>query len=149
MSPLDFMPGYQADLVVSKGDEHRVVVVKSRGSLEAGRRIKELAKIIDSKPGWSLDWLLVATPERLDSPEGAHAFQHEDILRRIADAEQLRQLGLSDAALVLAWSAWEAAARLMLVEEGVPINGITTPNYVLEQATFLGVITREEIQPFN
>ncbi len=143
-APLDFMPGFTADLLVRKGDEAKVIEVKSRGSLEAGSRFKELAEILYSKPGWSFAWQVVSTPERLDSPEGAQAFDREYVFRRIWEVEQLMESGHSEAALALAWSACEAAIRLMVAEEGVVTKGITTAGYVLDQAVFLGVISRDE-----
>ena len=72
--PLDFFPGFRADLVVQKGADKRVIEVKKRSSLAANPRIRELAQIIDAKPEWSFDLLLVAEPEKLDSPGGAHPF---------------------------------------------------------------------------
>ena len=67
---LDFFPDFYADLVVQKGADRKVVEVKQRSSLAADPRIRELARIIDSKPGWSFELLLVGEPEKLDSPEG-------------------------------------------------------------------------------
>ena len=67
---LDFLPGFTADLLVRKGDEVKVIEVKSRPSLAADPKISELARIIESKPGWTFELLLVSEPEKLDSPEG-------------------------------------------------------------------------------
>ena len=66
--PLDLLPGFSADLLVRKGDEVRVIEVKSRPSLAADPRVREVAQLIDSKPGWCFDLLLVGEPEKLDSP---------------------------------------------------------------------------------
>ena len=62
---LDFLPGFRTDLVVRKGDEVKVIEVKSRASLAANREIRELARVIHSKPGWIE--LEVGEPEKLDS----------------------------------------------------------------------------------
>ena len=70
-APLDFFPGYRADLLARKAGEVTVIEVKSRSSLAADSRIRELARVVDAKPGWSFELLLVAEPEKLDSPEGA------------------------------------------------------------------------------
>ena len=145
-APLDFLPGFQADLLVRKGDEAKVIEVKSRASLAANPKLRQLAQAIDAKPGWSLELLLVAEPEKLEAPEGAKAFGRDRILGRLEQAEKLLEMRYSDAALLLAWSAWEAAARVMIVEDGVPDTGITKSGYVLEQATFLGIISRNEYQ---
>ena len=142
--PLDFLPGFYADLVVRKDDEVKVIEVKSRASLAATPRIRDLAKVIESQPGWSFELLLVGEPEKLDSPEESFAFERASIHQRIKEAESLLGLGHPDAALVLAWSACEAAARLAVSEEGIPGEGITRPEFVIDQAVYLGIVSRAE-----
>ena len=141
---LDFLPGIHPDIIVRKGDEVKVIEVKSRASLAADHKISELARVIHSKPGWSFELLMVGEPEKLDSPEGAQSFEDESILRRIEEAEKALGTGLSEAAFLLAWSACEATVRELLAAQGVPNSGITTPDYVLDQAIFHGVISREQ-----
>ena len=85
---LDFFPNFQADLVVRKGDESKVIEVRSRSSLAADRRISELANIIDSKPGWTFELILVSEPESRDAPAGARSFESESILQRIEQAKK-------------------------------------------------------------
>ena len=110
-APLDFLPGFSADLLVRKGDDVRVIEVKSRSSLAADPKISELARLIDAKPGWSFELVLVSEPEKLDSPEGARSFESERILQRIEEAEKSLQAKLPEAAFLLAWSASEAVIR--------------------------------------
>ena len=143
-TPLEFLPGFRADLVVRKGGEAKVIEVRRRSSLAANPKIRELAEIIDSMPGWSFELILVGEPEKLDSPEGAHSFEFEGILQRIREAERAIESGLSEAAFVLAWSALEAAARALIAAQGGSDSGMTIPGFVLEQAMSLGVLSREE-----
>lgn len=141
---LDFLPGFTADLLVRKGDEVKVIEVKSRPSLAADPKVSELARIIESKPGWTFELLLVGEPEKLDSPEGARSFEGESIGHRLEEAEKALQAGFPEAAFLLAWSAHEAAIREMIAEQGVAESTITGPGYVLDQAVFNGVISRED-----
>ena len=141
---LDFLPGFHADLVARKGEEVKVIEVKSRSSLGANSQIAELARIIDAKPGWSFELLLVGEPEKLDSPEGAYSVSGENIAQRIEEAEKAMAAGLSEAAFLLAWSAYEAAVRELIAAQGVPDTGVATASYVLDQAIFEGVISRDE-----
>ncbi len=143
-APLDFFPGLRADLLVRKGDEAKVIEVKSRSSLAANPRISQLARIIDSMPGWSFELLLVGEPEKLDSPEGARSLEGKNILQRIEEAKKALQAGLPEAAFLLAWSAHEAATRELIAAEGVSDTRITTPRHVLDQAIYNGVISRDE-----
>lgn len=141
---LDFLPGYRADLIARKDGKTKVVEVKSRSSLAANPKIRELAEIIDSKLGWSFELLLVAQPEKLEAPEGERPLERGNILQRIEEAENLLAAGHSDAAFLLSWAACEAALRMLIREHGEPGNGITTTKHVLNQATFLGILSREE-----
>ena len=143
-TPLEFLPGFRADLVVRKGGQAKVIEVRRRSSLAANPMIRELAEIIDSTPGWSFELILVGEPEKLDSPDGAHSFEHDGILQRIRQAESALESGLSEAAFVLAWSALEAAARSLIAAQGVSDSGISTPGFVLDQAASIGELSREE-----
>ena len=143
-APLDLLPGFRADLLARRGDEVRVIEVKSRNSLAADPRVREVAQLIDSKPGWSFDLLLVGEPEKLDSPAGACSFGNETIMRRIDEADKSLHVGLSEAALLLAWSALEAAIRTSVGAQGDSDNRITSSRFVLDQAIFHGAISREE-----
>lgn len=143
-APLDFLPGYRADLIVQKGDQVKVIEVKTRASLAASSRVDELARAIDAKPGWSFELLLVAEPERLEPPEEAQSFEREHVLERLEEAEAILKTGHVEAAFLLAWSACEAALRLSIADQEVPNEGITTTAHTLGQAAYLGVISRAE-----
>ena len=143
-APLDFMPGFRADLLVRKGDEARVIEVKSRPSLAADPKIRELARLIESMPGWTFELVLVGEPEKVDSPEGARAFESAGILQRIEEAERSLQAELPEAAFLLAWSASEAVIRELLTAQGVSSKSITSPGYVLDQGIYHGVISRND-----
>ena len=143
-APLDFLPGFTADLLVRRGDEVKVIEVKSRPSLAADPRIVELARRIESKPGWTFELVLVSEPEKLDSPAGARSFGNENIAQRFEEAERALDAGLPEAAFLLAWSAHEAAIRMVFSEQGITESGITGPHFVLNQAVINGVISREE-----
>ncbi len=143
-APLDFLPGRRVDLLASNANEVKVVEVKSRSSLAADRRISELARAVDARPGWSFELLLVAEPEKLDSPEGARSLDREGILRRIEEADKALASGASESALVLAWSAFEAATRMLVAEQEESSREINAPGYFLDRAAFLGLISREE-----
>ena len=142
--PLAFLPGFLADFVVRKDGETKVIAVKYRASLAESPKISELAQILHDKPGWSLELLLVGEPEKLDSPEDARSFAAEEIRHRIAEAEKALGHGLGEAAFLLVWSAFEAATRELITAEGVSIERVTQSGYVLDQAVYHGVISRDD-----
>ena len=141
---LDFFPGILVDMLVKKGEETKVVEVKSRSSLAKNPAISELARMLHSRPGWSFELNLVSEREKLDAPEGIRPFGGNDIIRRIEEAERLIGLGSIEAALILAWSASEATVRMLIEEEGISINRVTSQAYTLGTAVSEGVISRDD-----
>ena len=143
-APLDFFPGFHADLLARKNNEVRVIEVKSRSSLNAVPQLAELVQIIDSKPGWDFELLLVGEPEKVESPEGIREFDNGSIVDRIEQAEKALASGLPEAAFLLAWSACEAAIRERLRAHGISEAGISSAAFVLDQAVYQGVISRDQ-----
>ena len=143
-APLEFLPGFYADLIVRKGDEAKVIEVKARSSLEADLKIRELAEIIESKPGWTFELIMVGEPENRDAPAGALALETERILQRVEQAEKVLDFGLPEAAFTLAWSACEATLRALVADEGVSKPDITSATYIINQARYLGIISRDD-----
>lgn len=141
---LDFFPGFHADMLVKRGDETKVVEVKSRTSLAKNPAIGELARILHSKPGWSFELILISEQEKLDAPEDIRSFGIDDVIQRIEEAERLLELGSVEAALILAWSASEATVRMLIEEEGITIRRVTNQAYTLGHAVSEGVISRED-----
>src|SRR3954465_2370643 len=82
----DFLSGYQPDLLIRKGNEAIVVEVKSRSSLAKDPRIRDLARLLQTKPNWNFELVVVGEEGNLNSLEGARPFEREDILRRIEAA---------------------------------------------------------------
>lgn len=142
--PLDFLPGFRADLVARKDGDVRVIEVKSRTSLALTPKLNELAEILYSKPGWSYDLLLVGEPEKLESPEGAQPFAEEEIRQRLAEAKVVLERGSGEAAYLLVWSACEAAIRNLIETAEISITRVTTAAYVLDMAVMHGIISRED-----
>ena len=139
----DFLSGYHPDLLIRKGDEARVVEVKSRAALTKEPQIRELARLLHTKPNWNFELVIVGEEEQLRTPEGAHPFDRDDILRGIQASEQLLELGFSEAALLLAWSSLEATVRLLAMKEDLILDRLD-PLYILNQAVMHGIISRDE-----
>lgn len=76
----DFLAGYQPDLLAWKGDESIVVAVKARSSLAKDPRVRELAQLLQTKPRWNFELVVVGEAEQLKVPEGVRPFERSDIL---------------------------------------------------------------------
>ena len=142
-APLHFLPGFRADLLVKKGDERKVIAVKTRPSLVADPAFSEFKRIVNSQPGWKFELLLVGEPERLAPAENSQPLDESGILNRLDQAETALDTGLPEAALLLAWAGTQALVRIMVEAEGIAIKRVTTPDYVLSYAVYLGAIDRD------
>ena len=140
--PLDFVPGFRADLLARKDNRTKVIGVKSRSTLEASPQIVEAAKMIDSRPGWQFELMLVLEPEQLTGPPMFRSIDEASISNRLEEARRMLEQGHSEAAMILAWSACEAVIRKLVADAGVVDSRITTANYLFERATYLGVLDR-------
>ena len=141
---LDFLPGFHADLIARKDDEVRVIEVKTRSSLAANPQIGEMARIVDEKRGWTFELRLVGEPHRPDIPKDGQPSKATDIDERTDEAKRALAAGLPGAALLLAWSAVEASARRAVVAEGIAEERVAAGGNALDQAVFLGIISRDD-----
>lgn len=114
--PPDFglPPSHRVDLVAYGPDETVVVEAKRRSAVGGDSQIRRLAEAIAGRPGWRLELLLIpdeAQPESATPRNGEPAaVAREQLLR----AATLRDQGLEDAALLLAFAAGEGLMRLLL-----------------------------------
>jgi REase_AHJR-like protein len=138
-----FLSGYRPDLLVRKGDEAIVTVVKSRSSLAKDSRIQQLAQLLQPMPHWNFELVVVGEGEEINTPEGARPFERDDILRGVKTVEKLMALGFSEPALLLAWSALEGTVRLLTEEEGIALDRFSAL-HILKQAVINGVISRDD-----
>ena len=142
----DFMAGYKPDMIASRGDEKTVVEVKSRQSLSAEAQTRELARLIESKPGWSFELVIVGDEPTV--PSGTRAFNQHDARRSVEEARYLFASGSTGSALLIGWAALEASLRLLLNAEGVTLRRLT-PVSVVKQAVEEGLINTNEYQTLS
>jgi hypothetical protein len=136
---------FHPDLVARKGDEVVVVEVKSRSELRQDPRLGELASAVRAHPGWRFE-LIIANPEHDGLlPEGAQAWEERDVLERLDEARSLLNAGHLEAALMLAWSAAEAALRILAKTDEIAPSRQDAA-YLLKQLAFSAALTREQFQ---
>ena len=143
-APLEFMSDFVADLVARKDDETIVIEVSTQAGLALNTRISELVETLRTKPGWSFELLLVGEPEKLDLPPATQLLDDHEILQRLDHAVRALESGLAEVAFVTAWSALEAATRALISEEIGTNSDITMSGHVLDEAVYLGVISRSD-----
>ena len=139
----EFLSGYYPDLLVKKGSETLVVEVATRSSLTKDSRIRDLARLLEAKPDWKFELVVIGEEEKINTPEGALPLERKEILQRLQESERLLDAGAVEAAVLIAWSTSEAAVRLLATEEGLNLDR-PVPVVVLKQAVMNGVISRED-----
>lgn len=131
------------DILARRGNEVVVVEVKSRENLRQAPLASELAKAVQAQPGWRFE-LVIANPEhQIPMPGGAEAWQQKEVQKRLQEAQGLFDTGHEEAALVLTWSAAEAAMRLAILREGLPMDRPDAA-YLMKQLAFEGVLSRHD-----
>ena len=144
--PLDFVPDFKADLVVRKDGHTKVIAVTTQTTLARRSPIKELGRVLNNKPGWSFQLLLVGEPEVQHSPADSYSMPQANIVQRLAETQEATAAGLDVAAFLLAWSAAEAAIRALVALEGILLDRVTTPDYVVDTAVYHGAISRDDYE---
>ena len=141
---VDFLPGFRADIVARQGDDKRIVEVRRRSSLRHDSRINEIARIIESQPGWQFDIVLVPEPLQLVAPEGSRPIGVEAALHQMGAAERLLDDGHPESALLIAWAACEAVLRTQLQDETGSDDDLPLTSQLMDAATMYGIISHED-----
>ena len=138
------MPGFRPDIVAIKGDDQRVIEVKRRMTLRTDAAIAELARAIESEPGWSFDLILIPEAQQLAAPDGSQPLGVDGALHRVSAAEHLLDAGNPESSLLVAWSACEAVLRTLLEIETGARDEVSPTSQLVDSATMHGVITHED-----
>lgn len=135
-----FLRKYSPDFIVRRGNERAVVEIKRMDRPPVGAQLRRMAELVESKPGWRFD-LVLYSPEEGSSVKPP---TKQSIRRSIAQARKLYGAGDKPAAILLAWSGFEAASRRAIEDvEGAPIEG-GTPSDILKTLLSHGLITEPQ-----
>ena len=137
----DFLQAFQPDLIAHKGDEHIVVEVRVRGQVSDFPQVNELAKVVRNEADWRFQLFLMG-PENSFFVDGASPLTVEEIRSKRKEVALFLQNGHLEAAFLMGWSLVEAILRVLAVIEGIEAE-TATPDYLLKQMTFEGIIARE------
>ncbi|WP_419837290.1 hypothetical protein [Candidatus Poriferisodalis sp.] len=141
---LKFLPGFRPDIVATKGDDNRVIEVKRRMTLQKDAAIAELARVVESEPGWQLDLVLIPEAHQLAAPDDSQPLGISEALHRLSHAQHLREAGNLESSLLIAWSACEAVIRTLLQEETGRRAEVPPSSLLIDSATMHGVISHDD-----
>jgi hypothetical protein len=136
------LASYHPDLLVRKGGETVLIEIKSRAELQK-KELEELAAAVRQLPGWRLELVLARPDAPVAVPEDSVPWDQDDVRAALQQAADLLRSHYNAAALLLAWSAVEAALRLVAERERIPLERDDAA-YILKRLATSGAIAGEQ-----
>lgn len=140
-----FLADYAVDLYVHNGDDHAIVEVKTRSSLTSAEQLTQLASVLQDRPGWRLDLVMVKARDKRFVEEPIQILNEAEVEERFRQAEELLACKQDIGAMLLAWTATEAAMRLVARHESVGLKE-QSPAYLVKQLFSTGVLDRNQYE---
>jgi Holliday junction resolvase len=135
----EFLKAYQPDLIAENSDESVVIEIKSHEKAAQKKYWAELAKVIQQHPGWRLEIVV-----GVDEDTATHqVIERPEIEARLREGLQLGEANRLDAALLITWSAAEAAMRLACEKHQVDLPDYR-PATMISRLYTDGLIDRED-----
>jgi hypothetical protein len=133
----EFLRKYSPDALAIRGEEKLIVEVKQRSD-RTNEQVHEIKEILKGHPDWKLRlvWANPATAMREISTQS-----RDEIRTRVGEVRDLVTGGHLGAGLLIAWSAFEAAARALSPEE---FRRPQTPGRMVSVLAASGVIAPRE-----
>jgi hypothetical protein len=133
-----FLRGVRPDILAFRGDQKVLVEIVSGPPRDEAAELSELARAVQQHPGWRFDFVHVPAPAARQASLGA-----EEIRRQLEAVRAIAAAGHGAAALVLGWSAAEAALRLLADEHSVPYEP-HRPRELVRTLTAAGLLEQED-----
>ncbi len=120
-----FLKSFRPDLLVARGNEKRLVIIKDRSELQKVRTMEaSLLELLASHSDWTLEYYYVKGQGDVVEPVPAtESLTRQQIAKRAAEARKILAEGHTEAALVLVWSALEAVLRGAAAKKKLIVRG--------------------------
>lgn len=144
----DFIREYQPDIIARSPRESVVIEVKNWESAEDRERLQGIAKRVESRPEWRL---IVVSPGQArpgDLGPELNDLQEPQIVHLLDQVATLRASGQLSAAVLVAWSALEAAMRRAAVANAIESRRGDTWG-VMRELVSNGIIDRERYRDLS
>lgn len=142
--PSDLLPPFLEDYrpdAIAVGPTGRVAIeVKQNRRQANSARLSRVASLFSSHPDWR--FVVVYSDDNARAERSLSRPSRRDLERELSTVETLVRQGQSRAAIVLAWAALEAAARLLLSAPEAT-SPPRSPRQVLEELEREGFLDRE------
>jgi hypothetical protein len=135
-------------LVARNGNENVLIEVKSKASLDRSPELPAVAQAVERLLGWRFE-LVIVNPELSSSvPVTGAPLSRVEIAKRLNEARKLNSLGHLQAAVLLAWSAAEAALRRAAAKGSFNPMGYG-PAAILKELYSLGKLSADVYETLN
>ncbi|HET6383098.1 MAG TPA: hypothetical protein VFJ58_06870 [Armatimonadota bacterium] len=141
-----FLTGYRPDLIARKGDDTAVVAVTTRDDLMKRDELAYTAAAVNAQTGWRFDVVVVADAAW---PDPVSHRSSEPTLAQIRglslEAEQLAAQRHVEAAILIAWSAAEAALRRLASFSSIGIERMDA-QFVMKTLYSQGILSHSDYE---
>lgn len=139
-----FLEGYMPDAIALGPNERVAIEVKPYRGQANPSQLSKVASLFSGHPEWK--FIVVYSDENARQDMLLSQPSRRDVESELSTVETLMRQGQTRAALVLAWGALEAAARLLVSPQDRTSHG-RSPRQVLEQLERDGYLDRETARP--
>ena len=138
-----FAKNFKVEIVAKRGTQGVLVSIKkNRFEMAADSNLPRYAEIISSQPGWRFDiTILEGEDPAARELRGAQELPDEAIEKALDEACELVRTGFVRPALIIAWSALEAAMRRKLRASGETAGWGTPPRQLLNELYSTGILS--------
>jgi uncharacterized protein YutE (UPF0331/DUF86 family) len=133
-----FLSKFKPDIVAEGPDESVVIEVKSSGKKRNTDYWRELSRVVQSHPRWRLEFVVDASKRAV-----RETIHEEQIRERLEEGRRLAERRMFAAALLISWSAAEAAMRLASEAHEIELPDLR-PAAVISRLYTDGVLERDE-----
>ena len=144
----DFFCGYRPDLIVRIGDYTKAVEVMTRQQESRESHSVNLARLLEDKPDWGHELIILGQVEWLNTPDGAASLDRDEVLQQMERSKELLGAKFPQEALLVSWAALEATVRMRNKFEGITPDTLTAPA-ILSQAVYYGAISTNDHTDLN
>lgn len=133
-----FLSRFRPDIVATGARESVVVEIPSPSRKRGSDYWTELSTVVQKHPGWRLELVINGSPEQVPK-----TMDERLVRKRLEEGRVLAEQGMLAAALLITWSAAEAAMRLASKHNEIDLPDLR-PATVITRLYTDGVLEREE-----
>jgi hypothetical protein len=134
---------YRPHILATRGDEHLIIEIKTRGSHRSLEKYQEIAKIIGSHRDWRFMLSTVDEEESTDGTIISEPIDSATLQRMLLKLDALLETDNYDLALPYLWSVYMSGMRNAGRSKSIPMD-VTSDLSVLNYMYSLGEISNDE-----